>query len=76
MDPTIHERLARVETRLDGIERSQSEMAADLRTVRDHVIGSRASAAVRGRAAARVFAGLGVLGGLWTAFGNYFHLRP
>ena len=74
MELELHERLARVETRLDGIEHGQNEMAADLRTVRDHVIGMKAVRASRTRAWVKVIGVAGILAGIWEKFGSYFRL--
>lgn len=74
MELEIHERLVRVETRLDGIERGQNEMAADLRIVRDHVIGMKAVSASRAKWWAKTLGIAGIMAGVWEKFGNHFRL--
>lgn len=74
MSIEIIERLVRVETRLDGIEARTSEIASDLKIVRDHVVGAKAVGASRARAWAKVIGISSIMAGAWEKFGTHLRL--
>lgn len=72
MSIDLHERLARVETRLDGMAQQQDGMAADLRVVRDHILTEKGARGGAKRLWSAVLAVIATGAAFWASFGGYF----
>lgn len=72
MSIDLHERIARVETRLDGIAQQQDGMAADLRVVRDYILTEKGAKGSAKRLWVTVLAVISAGAAFWGSFGGYF----